>query len=116
MQKLVEALKRREREEAAKPKETAETFRAKFAEIYGPGKPHGSDENGPTGARSENPTEEPSADSGTPTAADLSGFEPIPDNAEVPGGENRTKNAKRTAKRTAKGGRRGANGKRRGVK
>lgn len=38
MQKLVEALKRKEREEAAKPKETAEAFRAKFAEIYGPKK------------------------------------------------------------------------------
>ena len=36
MQKLVEAMKRREREEAAKPKETAEAFRAKFASIYGP--------------------------------------------------------------------------------
>ena len=38
MQKLVEALKRKEREETAKPKETAETFRAKFAELYGPKK------------------------------------------------------------------------------
>ena len=38
MQKLVEALKRKEREDAAKPKETAETFRAKFAELYGPKK------------------------------------------------------------------------------
>lgn len=53
MQKLVEALKRREREEAAKPKETAEAFRAKFASIYGPKKnPRIGTQNGP-GAGSE---------------------------------------------------------------
>ena len=53
MQKLVEALKRKEREDAAKPKETAETFRAKFAEIYGPKKnPRIGTQNGP-GAGSE---------------------------------------------------------------
>ena len=48
MQKLVEALKRKEREDAAKPKETAETFRAKFAELYGPKKnPRIGTQNGP---------------------------------------------------------------------
>ena len=53
MQKLVEAMKRREREEAAKPKETAEAFRAKFASIYGPKKnPRIGTQNGP-GAGSE---------------------------------------------------------------
>ena len=38
MQKIVEALKRKEREEAAKQVETADAFRAKFASIYGPKK------------------------------------------------------------------------------
>ena len=38
MHKLVEALKRKEREEAAKPKETDDVFRKKFASIYGPKK------------------------------------------------------------------------------
>ena len=90
MQKLVEALKRKEREEAAKPKETAEAFRAKFAEIYGPKKNTAGNDSG-TGQ------EAPGA--GTQTGTPPNGEEAVQTNFDTnpgnPGqgeGENDTEN------------------------
>ena len=82
MQKLVEALKRKEREEAAKPKETAEASRAKFAEIYGPKKV----QVGIDLANGEAETVEVTVDTVTKEIVKIeeNATERLPDNGEVP--------------------------------
>jgi len=80
MEALVAALKRAEREQAAKHEETQDDFRAKFAALYGPNRPHPS-RSGAEGANRDPGTEQagtPSTDRQTNAGPIQGEFEGLP--------------------------------------